>query len=78
MAANIQDLDDDIKILTEFSENVVGGSLGKESCTNLWNSYQVKICSDDAQTQEIYPKLTHIFENWTGNVSEFSETFSFL
>ena len=31
MAANVQDLDDDIKILTEFSENVVGGSLGKES-----------------------------------------------
>ena len=78
MAANVQDLDDDIKILTEFSENVVGGSLGKESCTNLWNSYQVKICSDDAQTQERHTKLTHIFENWTGNVSEFSETFSFL
>ena len=78
VAANIQDLDDDIKILTEFSESVVGGSLAKESCTNLWNSYQVKICSDDAQTQERHTKLTHIFENWTGNVSEFSETFSFL
>ena len=91
----LQDLDDNIKKLMEFSENVVGGNQGKESvkclarrelwtlqsCThlqNLWNCYQVKICSDSAQTQETLTKLTNMFQKWTGNVSEFSETFSFL
>ena len=95
VTANLQDLDDNIKILMEFSENVVGGNLGKESvkclarrelwtlqsCTHLqilWNCYQVKICSDSAQTQETLTKLTNMFQKWTGNVSEFSETFSFL
>ena len=80
---------------TEFNENIVSGSLGKESvkclarrelwtlqsCThlqNLWNCYQVKICSDSAQTQETLTKLTNMYQKWTVNVSEFSETFSFL